>query len=61
MAYDNCHFEDDVHMKSILKLLIPLEMLHGRTPSFDLLKKYNLLEYSKLSIAVKEGNIYKFE
>uniref|UniRef100_A0A0K2SYY5 PCI domain-containing protein 2 homolog n=3 Tax=Lepeophtheirus salmonis TaxID=72036 RepID=A0A0K2SYY5_LEPSM len=58
-AFERCHIDSSFNKRAILIYLIPVKMLLGHMPSMDLLKKYNLLEFREVVLAVKEGNLLR--
>ncbi|OXU30665.1 PCI domain-containing protein 2 [Nasonia vitripennis] len=56
-AFQHCHKKSKKNKRLILMYLIPVKMLLGYIPKYDLLKKYNLMEFWDLIEAVKKGNL----
>lgn len=56
-AFQHCHKKSKKNKRLILMYLIPVKMLLGYIPKYDLLKKYNLMEFWDLIEAVKRGNL----
>lgn len=59
-AFQNCPDKYIKNKKIILVYLIPIQMLRGYMPNYSLLIKYDLKPFAELSIAIKQGNIAKF-
>ncbi|XP_037088603.1 PCI domain-containing protein 2-like [Pollicipes pollicipes] len=55
-AFLRCHRACRNNKRLILIYLIPVKMLLGHMPQEQLLAKYNLLQFSEVVRAVKEGN-----
>ncbi|EAR98153.2 hypothetical protein TTHERM_00343520 (macronuclear) [Tetrahymena thermophila SB210] len=60
-ALDRCPADAFKQRRQILKYLIPVNMYCGKFPTSQLIKKYELFEYSDLAIAILEGNMKKLE
>jgi len=59
-AYNNCLFSDN-NRKLILNYLIPVQWICGKSPSFDLLEKYQLTEFIDLNQAYRTGDLRLFQ
>ncbi|UYV63813.1 PCID2 [Cordylochernes scorpioides] len=58
-AFQRCHKDFKKNKRLILTYLIPVKMLLGHMPTHQLLRKYNLLQFENVLIAVKQGNLLK--
>lgn len=58
-AFEHCHRRTRGNKRSILIYLIPVKMLLGHMPTQAILKKYDLMEFSEVVLAVKEGNLLR--
>nr|SVE77007.1 EOG090X06A5 [Daphnia lumholtzi]SVE77605.1 EOG090X06A5 [Daphnia lumholtzi]SVE78233.1 EOG090X06A5 [Daphnia lumholtzi] len=56
-AFERCHKECRNNKRLILIYLIPVKMLLGHLPTPNLLRKYDLLQFSEVVQAVREGNL----
>ena len=56
-----CHKDHKQNKSSILRYLIPVEMLAGKFPSQKLLVTYNLPEYLEMVQACLNGDMPAFE
>ena len=54
-AFEHCHVKSRANKRSILIYLIPVKMLLGQMPEEMLLKKYDLLQFKEVVLAVKQG------
>ena len=54
-AFEHCHVKSRANKRSILIYLIPVKMLLGQMPDEMLLKKYELLQFKDVVLAVKQG------
>ena len=54
-AFEHCHVKSRANKRSILIYLIPVKMLLGQMPDELLLKKYDLLQFKDVVLAVKQG------
>ena len=54
-AFEHCHMKSRANKRSILIYLIPVKMLLGQMPEENLLKKYDLLQFKEVVLAVKQG------
>lgn len=58
-AFEHCHVKSRANKRSILIYLIPVKMLLGQMPEEMLLKKYDLLQFKEVVLAVKQGNLLR--
>nr|SVE93619.1 EOG090X06A5 [Scapholeberis mucronata] len=58
-AFERCHRICRTNKRLILIYLIPVKMLLGHLPSSRLLQKYDLMQFSEVVQAVKEGNLLR--
>ncbi|KAK7091025.1 PCI domain-containing protein 2-like [Littorina saxatilis] len=56
-AFQHCHRASKKNKRFILIYLIPVKMLLGHMPKQDLLRKYDLLQFSDVTKAVSSGNL----
>ncbi|XP_044144321.1 PCI domain-containing protein 2 [Bufo gargarizans] len=56
-AFRNCLRSCQKNKRMILIYLLPVKMLLGHMPTIQLLKKYNLMQFSEVTKAVREGNL----
>lgn len=56
-AFEHCHRRCTANKRAILIYLIPVKMLLGHMPTQAILRKYDLLEFSQVVQAVKDGNL----
>uniref|UniRef100_T1J4S1 CSN12-like protein n=1 Tax=Strigamia maritima TaxID=126957 RepID=T1J4S1_STRMM len=56
-ALQRCHRDCKNNKRLILIYLIPVKMLLGAMPAMGLLHKYDLLQFSEVIKAVKDGNL----
>jgi len=56
-AFEKCDQSVRNNKRSILRYLIPVKMLLGQMPVEWLLKKYDLMQFSGVMAAVKEGHL----
>ncbi|EFX85927.1 hypothetical protein DAPPUDRAFT_309103 [Daphnia pulex] len=56
-AFERCHKNCRANKRLILIYLIPVKMLLGHLPTPQLLRKYDLLQFSEVVQAVREGNL----
>ena len=57
-AFEHCHVKSRANKRSILIYLIPVKMLLGQMPDEVLLKKYDLLQFKDVVLAVKQGTFF---
>jgi hypothetical protein len=60
-AFHICKSNHFTNRKLLLEYLIVLNLFYGITPREELLEKYELMDYNKLVIAYKQGNLTEFE
>jgi len=60
LAFQRCPVSHTKNKRLILLYLIPVEMLLGRLPKPELLKKYSLTQFLDVVNAVKTGNMGEF-
>uniref|UniRef100_A0A4W3J0D2 PCI domain-containing protein 2 n=1 Tax=Callorhinchus milii TaxID=7868 RepID=A0A4W3J0D2_CALMI len=56
-AFEHCHRSSQKNKRMILIYLLPVKMLLGQMPTVQLLRKYDLLQFSDVTKAVSEGNL----
>uniref|UniRef100_A0A8B9GC12 PCI domain-containing protein 2 n=1 Tax=Amazona collaria TaxID=241587 RepID=A0A8B9GC12_9PSIT len=56
-AFEHCHRSSQKNKRMILIYLLPVKMLLGHMPTVQLLKKYDLLQFTEVRKAVSEGNL----
>uniref|UniRef100_A0AAX7VAV0 PCI domain-containing protein 2 n=1 Tax=Astatotilapia calliptera TaxID=8154 RepID=A0AAX7VAV0_ASTCA len=56
-AFDHCHRSSQKNKRMILIYLLPVKMLLGHMPTHQLLRKYDLMQFSDVTKAVSEGNL----
>ncbi|XP_038658784.1 PCI domain-containing protein 2 isoform X2 [Scyliorhinus canicula] len=56
-AFQHCHRSSQKNKRMILIYLLPVKMLLGHMPTVQLLRKYDLLQFSDVTKAVGEGNL----
>ncbi|XP_069745626.1 PCI domain-containing protein 2 isoform X2 [Narcine bancroftii] len=56
-AFLHCHRSSQKNKRMILIYLLPVKMLLGHMPTYQLLRKYDLLQFSDVTKAVGEGNL----
>ncbi|XP_078513805.1 PCI domain-containing protein 2 [Lissotriton helveticus] len=56
-AFEHCHRSCQKNKRMILIYLLPVKMLLGHMPTIQLLKKYDLMQFSEVTKAVSEGNV----
>ena len=59
-AFQHCPSRYKKNKKIILVYLLPVNMLRGYMPKQNLLLKYDLKSFAEIVVAVKQGNIRKF-
>ncbi|KAG8181805.1 hypothetical protein JTE90_001461 [Oedothorax gibbosus] len=59
-AFVHCHRESKRNKQLILIFLITVKMVLGIMPSIQILEKYELMEFSELVRAVKDGDLQRF-
>lgn len=56
-AFQRCHMRARKNKQLILIYLLPVKMLLGHMPKYELLQKYDLLQFADVSHAVSSGNL----
>lgn len=56
-AFDHCHRSSQKNKRRILIYLLPVKMLLGHMPTLQLLRKYDLMQFSDVTKGVREGNL----
>lgn len=56
-AFVHCHRSSQKNKRMILIYLLPVKMLLGHMPTIQLLRKYDLMQFSEVTKAVSEGNL----
>ncbi|KAJ0067281.1 hypothetical protein NL108_015822 [Boleophthalmus pectinirostris] len=56
-SFDHCHRSSQKNKRMILIYLLPVKMLLGHMPTLQLLKKYDLMQFSDVTKGVREGNL----
>ncbi|KAM6892575.1 LOW QUALITY PROTEIN: PCI domain-containing protein 2 [Xenentodon cancila] len=56
-AFHHCHRSSQKNKRMILIYLLPVKMLLGHMPTHQLLRKYDLMQFSDVTKAVSEGNL----
>ncbi|XP_035249167.1 PCI domain-containing protein 2 [Anguilla rostrata] len=56
-AFHHCHRSCQRNKRLVLIYLLPVKMLLGHMPTNQLLRKYDLLQFSDVTKAVSEGNL----
>lgn len=60
-AFAHCHRGARRNRQSILRFLVPIQLLTGKLPTAQLLQKYELFCYEDVAEAVRDGNLQQFE
>lgn len=60
-AFEHCNKKYKKNKRLILEYLLCVNLFLRKYPKDSLLQKYNLLEYQKLIIAIKKGDILTFD
>lgn len=56
-SFDHCHRSSQKNKRMILIYLLPVKMLLGHMPTLQLLRKYDLMQFSDVTRGVREGNL----
>ncbi|CAK8687080.1 unnamed protein product [Clavelina lepadiformis] len=56
-AFSNCHSSCRKNLRLILIYLLPVKMLLGHMPPFDLLQMHNLMQFADIVKAVRTGQV----
>ncbi|XP_055083280.1 PCI domain-containing protein 2 isoform X1 [Periophthalmus magnuspinnatus] len=56
-SFDHCHRSSQKNKRMILIYLLPVKMLLGHMPTLQLLRKYDLMQFSDVTKGVREGNL----
>jgi len=56
-AFERCHRQAYKNKRLVLIYLLPVKMLLGHMPKRQLLEKYDLMQFSDVAKAVRQGNI----
>merc|ERR1712050_610302 len=56
-SFSRCHRSCKSNKRLILIYLLPVKMLLGQIPKQELLRKYDLMQFSDVVTAVKSGNL----
>ncbi|XP_043092000.1 PCI domain-containing protein 2 [Puntigrus tetrazona] len=56
-SFTHCHRSSQRNKRLILIYLLPVKMLLGHMPTHQLLKKYDLMQFTDVTKAVSEGNL----
>lgn len=60
-AFQKCPKKFYKNKRLILIYLAPVKMLLGYMPKDEVLQKYDVMQFQELTIAIKEGNVRKFD
>lgn len=60
-AFENCPRRFARNKRLILIYLVPVKMLLGYMPRKEVLQRYNVLQFHDLTVALKEGNVRRFD
>ncbi|XP_055525481.1 PCI domain-containing protein 2 homolog [Wyeomyia smithii] len=60
-AFENCPRRFARNKRLILTYLVPVKMLLGYMPRKEVLERYNVLQFHDLTMALKEGNVRRFD
>lgn len=56
-SFDHCHRSSQKNKRQILIYLLPVKMLLGHMPTLQLLRKYDLMQFSDVTKGAREGNL----
>jgi len=59
-AFEHCHLDNVTNKRRILQFLVPVKLLLGKYPQEQLLKKYQLTQFSGLLDATRRGDLTQF-
>ena len=60
-AFRHCHRDSHKNKRLILHALVPAKLLCGKFPTVELLQKYNLHQFQDLVLALRMGDLARFE
>ncbi|XP_062540018.1 PCI domain-containing protein 2 homolog isoform X2 [Armigeres subalbatus] len=60
-AFERCPRKFTKNKRLILTYLVPVKMLLGYMPRKEILERYNMLQFYELTVALKEGNVRRFD